>query len=129
MWKPWCCWAPATCPAPATRCTTSLFGNTGDNTLNGGAAPTVSRAAGNDTFVFNALQANGDTIARLRRPRRAERVTRCSFLGYGTAAQGATFTQVGATNQWTIHSGLGGSDEMITLMTGATVDASDFLFT
>ena len=50
------------------------------------------------------------------------------FLGYGTAAQGATFTQVGATNQWTIHSGLGGPDEMITLMNGGSIDATDFIF-
>ena len=106
-----------------------LFGNTGDSTLNGGAgADRLTGGLGNDTFVFNALQANGDTILDFD-GQGAGTGDSLSFLGYGTAAQGATFTQVGATNQWTIHSGLGGSDEMITLMNGATVDASDFLFT
>ena len=39
-----------------------------------------------------------------------------------------TFTQVGATNQWQIHSGLDGHNEVITLQNGATVNASDFVF-
>ena len=51
-----------------------------------------------------------------------------SFVGFGTAGDGATFTQIGATNQWTIHSGLGGPDEIITLSNSATVAASDYLF-
>ena len=51
-----------------------------------------------------------------------------SFVGFGTAGDGATFTQIGATNQWTIHSGLGGPDEIITLSNGASVHPSDFLF-
>jgi hypothetical protein len=50
------------------------------------------------------------------------------FVGFGTGLQGATFTQVGATNQWVIHSGLGGLDETITLMNGAAVDPTDVLF-
>jgi hypothetical protein len=50
------------------------------------------------------------------------------FVGFGTAAQGATFTQIGATNQWLIHSGLGGPDETITLLNGAAVDPSDVFF-
>jgi hypothetical protein len=32
------------------------------------------------------------------------------------------------SNQWTIHSGLGGPDEIITLSNGASVDSNDFLF-
>ena len=50
------------------------------------------------------------------------------FLGFGTAEQGATFTQIGATNQWQIHSGLDGHNEIITLQNSAAVHASDFLF-
>jgi hypothetical protein len=50
------------------------------------------------------------------------------FFGYGTAAQGATFTELGATNQWQIHSGLGGPDEIMTLLGGATVHSTDYLF-
>jgi len=33
-----------------------------------------------------------------------------------------------ATNQWLIHSGLGGADETITLMNGAPVDPTDVQF-
>ncbi len=40
----------------------------------------------------------------------------------------ATFTQIGATNQWTIHSGLDAHDEIITFMNGAPVHPTDFLF-
>jgi len=49
------------------------------------------------------------------------------FTGFGTAAQGATFTPLNAT-QWQIHSGLDGHNEIITLANGARVDQSDFLF-
>lgn len=38
-------------------------------------------------------------------------------------------TQIGASNQWLIHSGLGGADETITLLNGASVDPTDVLFT
>ena len=51
-----------------------------------------------------------------------------SFIGYGMAAQGATFTEIGATNQWQIHSGLDGHNEVITLQNSASVHASDFFF-
>ena len=85
-----------------------LFGNTGDNTLNGGVgADRLTGGAGNDTFVFNALQANGDTIIDFD-GQGAGAGDMLSFVGFGTAAQGATFTQIGVTDQWTIHSGLGG---------------------
>ena len=83
-----------------------LFGNSGDNTLNGGAgADMLTGNAGNDTFVFNAGQANGDTIIDFAGNGAGAGDT-LSFVGFGTAGDGATFTQIGATNQWTIHSGL-----------------------
>jgi hypothetical protein len=50
------------------------------------------------------------------------------FEGFGTVAQGAAFTQFDGTNQWQIHSGLDGHDEIITLQNGASVHASDFIF-
>jgi Ca2+-binding RTX toxin-like protein len=104
-----------------------LFGNSGDNTLNGGAgADRLTGGAGNDTFVFNFGQANGDTIIDFA-GNGAGAGDSLNFVGFGTA-QGATFTQIGATNQWTIHSGLGGPDEIITLSNGATIDPTDFLF-
>ena len=64
---------------------------------------------------------------RLRRQRRRRR-RHAEFRRLRHGGAGATFTQIGATNQWTIHSGLGGPDEIITLSNSATVDATDFLF-
>jgi len=106
----------------------ALFGNSGNNTLDGGGgADVLIGGAGNDTFVFHAGQANGDTIIDFAGNDAGVGDT-LSFVGFGTAAAGATFTQIGATNQWTIHSGLGGPDDIITLGNGATVAASDYLF-
>ena len=47
------------------------------------------------------------------------------LLGFGTAAQGATLTQVGSGNQWQIHSAIDGHNEVITLTNHAQVHASD----
>ena len=106
-----------------------LFGNTGDNTLDGGgAADVLTGGVGNDTFVFHAGEANGDMITDFA-GNGAAAGDSLTFVGFGTAAQGATFTQVGASNQWLIDSGIGGADATITLLNGASVDASDFLFT
>src|SRR6266540_3336541 len=49
------------------------------------------------------------------------------FVGFGTAAGGATFTQIGAT-QWQIHSGRDGHNEVITPPYGASVHTSDYVF-
>jgi hypothetical protein len=50
-----------------------------------------------------------------------------SFEGFGTVAQGAIFTRIGASNQRQIHSGLDGHNEVITLRrTGFRSMHSDF---
>ncbi|MGY8709154.1 hypothetical protein RAD16_25715 [Bradyrhizobium sp. 18BD] len=49
------------------------------------------------------------------------------FIGFGTVAQGATFTQISAS-QWQIHSGLDAHNEIITLTNNATVHPTDILF-
>ena len=106
----------------------TLHGNAGNNTLNGGAgADLLVGNAGNDTFVFAAGQANGDAIFDFVGNGAGPGDT-LSFVGFGTAGDGATFTQIGATNQWTIHSGLDAHDEIITFMNGAPVHPTDFLF-
>ena len=46
------------------------------------------------------------------------------FVGYG---QGATFTQNDATH-WQVNFNGGTSHEVITFLNGATIDASDVLF-
>ena len=50
------------------------------------------------------------------------------FSGFGTEAQGATFTQIGTTDQWQIHSGLDPHNETITFSNHAAPHAGDFVF-
>ena len=59
-WRPWSCRATPTCRATATAMPTSLFGNAGNNILNGeGGADAMVGGAGNDIyFVDNA----GDAV-------------------------------------------------------------------
>ena len=106
----------------------SVFGNSGDNVIDGGGgADQLTGNSGNDTFVFHAGEANGDTVVDFNGNGAAPGDT-LQFVGFGTAAQGATFTQIGNTDQWQIHSGLDGHDETITLANNATVHPSDVLF-
>jgi Ca2+-binding RTX toxin-like protein len=106
----------------------SIFGNSGDNALDGGgAADVLTGNGGNDTFVFHAGEANGDVVVDFAGNGSAAGDA-LQFVGYGSALQGATFTQIGASNQWQIHSGLGGPDEIITFLNGASVDPTDFQF-
>jgi hypothetical protein len=50
-----------------------------------------------------------------------------TFAGYGTVAQGATFTQVDATH-WSINSSDGTVHDILTFANGASIHASDYLF-
>jgi Ca2+-binding RTX toxin-like protein len=105
-----------------------MFGNAGANRLDGGAgADQLTGNTGNDVFAFQTGQASGDVVVDFI-GNGAAAGDSFQFLGFGTAAQGATFTQIGASNQWQIHSGLDAHNETITLSNGATVHASDFLF-
>jgi Ca2+-binding RTX toxin-like protein len=102
-----------------------IYGNSGDNTLDGGAgADVLTGNAGNDTFVFHVGEADGDTVIDFA-GNGAGAGDSLQFVGYGS---GATFTQQNAT-QWQIAYGAGGSStETITFLNGASIDASDFLF-
>ena len=106
----------------------SIFGSAGNNVVDGGGgADSLTGGAGNDTFVFHSGQASGDVVVDFA-GNGAAAGDSFSFIGFGTAAQGATFTQIGATNQWQIHSGLDAHNETITLTNNSTVDPSDFIF-
>jgi Ca2+-binding RTX toxin-like protein len=106
----------------------TLAGNSANNTLDGrGGADVLVGNGGNDTFRFQSGEANGDAIADFDGAGAAAGDS-LSFVGYGSAAQGAAFTQVGASAQWKIHSGLDGHDEFITLQNAAAVHASDYAF-
>ena len=102
-------------------------GNGDANTLVTVGANTLTGNDGNDTFVFFAGSANGVTVTDFNR----DQVNEWDFLvfsGFGTEAQGATFTQIGSTDQWRIHSGLDFQDDTITLSNHAVVHAGDFVF-
>jgi Ca2+-binding RTX toxin-like protein len=113
----------------------SLVGNSGNDVLDGGAsADTLFGWIGDDTFVFNAGQANGDIVIDFA-GNGAAAGDSLEFHGYGTAAQGATFTQTVAqigTSQWTIHAFDNSVNDVITLLgdgvSGATVQPNDFVF-
>src|SRR5262245_42604621 len=108
--------------------TNSIYGSSGGNTLDGGAgADVLTGNAGNDIFVFYAEEANGDVVIDFAGNSGAAGDA-LQFVGYGTILQGATFTQIVASNQWQIHSGLGGPDEIITFLNGASIDPTDVLF-
>ncbi len=104
-----------------------LVGNDAANILNGlGSADSSTGNGGNDTFVLGAGQAHGDIVTDFD-GNGAGAGDSFLFRGFGTAAQGATFTALNAT-QWQIHSGLDGHNEIITLSNAAAVHASDFVF-
>ncbi|MDI1286329.1 MAG: hypothetical protein PSV46_18225, partial [Reyranella sp.] len=96
----------------------SLFGNGGADVLDGGA--------GNDTFVFGRGDAAGDTVTDFA-GNGAAAGDSLIFAGYGTAGQGATFTQTDATH-WSINSADGVVHDVVTFSNGASIDPSDYLF-
>jgi Ca2+-binding RTX toxin-like protein len=104
-----------------------LYGNAFDNYLNGGyGADDLSGLGGNDTFVFQAGQAQGDTVFEFQGNGDAAGDL-LYFTGYGTAAEGASLTQLTASD-WQITSADGLIVETITLSGAPSVNASDFLF-
>jgi Ca2+-binding RTX toxin-like protein len=106
-----------------------IQGNSGDNGIDGGGgADSLIGGAGNDLFIFRNGQANGDTVYDFA-GHDGGGGDSFQFVGFGTAEQGATFTQVEATNVWQIHSGLDAHNEFITLNNSASVHASDYFFT
>ena len=104
-----------------------LYGNTQNNFLNGGdGADQLSGLGGNDTFVFQAGQAQGDTVFEFEGNGDAAGDV-LYFTGYGTAADGATFMQQTATD-WVITSADGLISETITLAGAPAVGTLDYLF-
>jgi Ca2+-binding RTX toxin-like protein len=102
----------------------ALYGNSGDNTLDGGAAADLLTGnAGNDTFVFHTGEANGDVVADFA-GNGAAAGDSLQFVGYGA---GATFTNIDATH-WQVNYNSDASHEVITFMNGASIDPTDFSF-
>ncbi len=105
----------------------SLVGNGGTDILDGGAgADTFAGGAGDDIFVFRAGEANGDSVTDFA-GNGAAAGDQLQFVGYGSAAAGATLTQIDATH-WSINSANGSIHDIIALSNGAVVHPSDYAF-
>jgi Ca2+-binding RTX toxin-like protein len=102
----------------------SIFGNSGNDTLDGqGAADVLTGNAGNDTFVFNIGQADGDTVVDFAGNGVAAGDS-LRFVGYGADA---TFTNIDATH-WQVNFNGGASHEVIAFMNGASIHPTDVVF-
>jgi hypothetical protein len=98
-----------------------------NDTVNGGAgADTLAGGSGLDLFVFDAGQGDGDTVLDFNGSGTAAGDS-LLFRGYGTAAQGATFTQIDATS-WAVTSANGQITDVITFANAAPIDVTDFVF-
>ena len=101
-----------------------IQGNSGNNALDGSfGADALEGGAGNDIFVFNAGQANGDTVIDFSGNAAADGDT-LLFVGYGV---GATFTNIDATH-WQVNYNGGASHDVITFSNAAAMHGSDFSF-
>jgi Ca2+-binding RTX toxin-like protein len=101
-----------------------IYGNSGNNTLDGGAAADMLTGdAGDDTFVFHVGEADGDRVVDFAGNGGAAGDS-LQFVGYGP---GATFTNIDAT-RWQVNYNSGASHEVITFLNGASIDATDFSF-
>ncbi|WP_315828496.1 beta strand repeat-containing protein [Bradyrhizobium sp. SZCCHNG3015] len=106
-----------------------LLGNAGNDTLAGlGGIDTLTGGAGNDNFKFSSGAAAGATITDFS-GNGASAGDTLEFHGFGLAADGASFTWLSG-NQWQIHSGLDGHNEMIMLSgtTSTSVHSTDYQF-
>ena len=98
-----------------------------NDVLNGGAgADRLIGGVGDDDFVFQAGEANGDVIVDFI-GNGAAAGDEMIFRGYGTAAEGANFVQLDATH-WQINSADGTIHDVITIENGAAVHSSDWEF-
>jgi serralysin len=102
----------------------NIYGNSGNNALDGGASADVLQGnGGDDTFVFDVGQGNGDTVVDFI-GNGAALGDLLQFVGYGG---GATFTNIDATH-WEVNYNGGASHDVITFMNAAAIDLNDFVF-
>jgi hypothetical protein len=81
----------------------------------------------NDVFVFTRGDGGGDTIFDFAGNDAAVGDS-LRFSGYGTAAAGASFTQVGSSNIWLIASSDGTVFDYITFDNNASIHTTDYVF-
>ncbi|MGD9967632.1 MAG: M10 family metallopeptidase C-terminal domain-containing protein [Hyphomonadaceae bacterium] len=101
-----------------------LSGRGGDDFIYGGAgADELVGGDGADTFVFKRGEGGRDSVYDFD----GGAGDVLMFSGYGTLEQGASFTQIDDT-RWMVNSADGRVHDIITLVNGATIDSSDYLF-
>jgi Tol biopolymer transport system component len=101
-----------------------IYGNAGNNVINGGAgADMLTGGPGNDAFVFDVGQAAGDTIMDFA-GNGGGPGDWLLFIGYGP---GATFTNIDTTH-WQVNYNGGTAHDVITFMSGASINPTDFAF-
>jgi serralysin len=101
-----------------------LNGRGGDDIIYGGTgADDLVGGAGADTFVFKRGEGGRDTVYDFD----GDSGDVLMFSGYGSAEQGASFTQIDET-RWMINSADGRVHDILTLANGATLDSSDYIF-
>jgi len=106
-----------------------LNGNGGNDTISGGGGNDfLTGGSGNDNFVFASGSTAGATISDFAGNGPAVGDT-LEFHGFGAASDGAALTWLSG-NQWQIHSGLDGHDEIITIngATAGSIHANDYQF-
>jgi Ca2+-binding RTX toxin-like protein len=106
----------------------TIIGNGQHNVINGGGngaigGDSLTGGGGNDTFVFNAGQAQGDTVYDFTGAGVVGGDV-LQFVGYGPGA----WLEDGAGNDFVIHSGDGLTNETITLVNVTSLDVSDYAF-
>ena len=105
----------------------SISGNTGNNVIDGrGGADTLKGDLGDDAFVFQRGEAQGDKVTDFTGAGHTGGDL-LEFVGYGA---GAYLTQVGVGDYYVIHGGVGFESVAETIrVTGVThLDGSDYLF-
>ncbi len=105
----------------------SLFGDDGNDKLAGGAgADELTGGRGDDVFCFDRGEAEGDLVMDFA-GNGAARGDRLLFSGYGTAAEGASFTALSATT-WQVTSADRLTQEVITFANPVSLHSSDWNF-
>ncbi len=101
-----------------------LMGGDGDDVLDGGPGiDTLVGGSGADIFQFTAGQADGDIMVDFVHGQGDT----IQFFGYGSTADGATFTKVDDTH-WKVISADQSIEETITVANGTTFEAGDVSF-
>lgn len=105
-----------------------LQGGSGSDLLDGGAgADRITGGADGDNFVLVRGEAHGDMLVDFDGAGDSP-ADFISLEGYGIEALGASFTNIAGTNQWIAHSADGLVNDIVTLLNGAAVHATDVLF-